>query len=160
MINQLLQSNLAIALGTLVTILGPVGALSARADTVNIHGDSDLSSQILTGTSGGTVARDSCGITKSKPDHTINIQDRFNFLRIAAQTDVSTSTLWIVSTDNNTGLCAYGEDQENFGVVELSGLWMPGTYDVYVGETSNNVNQSFCLTLSDDYSGNDFSSCP
>ncbi|NJN76303.1 MAG: hypothetical protein HC796_09045 [Synechococcaceae cyanobacterium RL_1_2] len=136
----------------------PLGA--AQTETIAISAQTDLSSQILTGTSGGSVTRDSCGITKSKPDHIITIQDRFNFLRIAAQTSEASSTLWIVSSDSNTGLCAYGENQGDRSVVELSGLWIPGTYDIYVGETATDTTQPFCLTLSDDYSGNDFSNCP
>jgi hypothetical protein len=156
---RLFSYSWAIALVSAM-VLGQTPLVEAQAETIAISTQTNLSSQILTGNSGGSVTRDSCGITKSKPDHTITLQDRFNFLRIAAQTSEATSTLWIVSSDSNTGLCAYGENQGDTSVVELSGLWIPGTYDIYVGEIATETSQPFCLTLSDDYSGNDFSNCP
>jgi hypothetical protein len=105
--------------------------------------------QVYSGSAGGDVSLESIatgkangqcqGLTQQSPNHTLTVQKNFGFLNLK------------VSSDRNLSLLVKGPDGiycRSGKSAELSGAWIAGKYEVWVG-TSDGDRASYRLTISE-----------
>jgi len=113
---------------TLATILFGLSATRLVAEPIAIS--KELSSPVTTqGQSGGNVNSNDCGFIPSQPQEVINIKSRLNYMQMSVDSQGGNPTLLIEGPDGR--FCILANSGEN---PSMSGVWMPGTYKVYVGD--------------------------
>lgn len=126
---------------TLATILFGLTATRLMAEPISIT--QELSSPITTqGQSGGNVNSNDCGFVPSQPQEVINITSRLNYMQMSVSSQGGNPTLLIEGPDGRFCILANSGEQAS-----LSGVWMPGTYKVYVGDEQGETHQ-YTLRLS------------
>lgn len=101
--------------------------------------------QIRGKTGGGVNTRD-CGFISSKPNHTLNLKQKTDYLRVSLRANGGQPTLLIVGPGSQDRFCVLGDS--NMGVhPELSGVWESGKYLIFVGDLKNS-GSSFTLNIS------------
>lgn len=126
---------------TLATILCGLTATRLIAEPIAIS--KEFSSPITTqGQSGGNVNSSDCGFVPSTPQEVINVTSRLNYMRMSVASQQGNPTLLIEGPDGRFCILANSEEKAS-----LSGVWMPGTYKVYVGDEQGTSHQ-YTLRLS------------
>lgn len=97
---------------------------------------------VVTGTSGGSQASQSCGMIGATPNHVINLSANFNYLRFSVQS-AGQPTLLIQGPNGSSCVQA---DSFSKGTIQLPGYWEKGTYSVYVGDRAGGHN-SYTLSV-------------
>lgn len=108
------------------SLLCAISATPAFANPVAVNPPPQTSP--ISGLSGGTVKTPDCGfIAGNTPNHTLQITEQINSMRIRVEATGGNPTLLIVGPDADERHCAANQP-------EIPGLWLPGTYQVYVGD--------------------------
>lgn len=127
---QILQQQSRWLTGALALVLGIAGAASA---TPTVLGEIPANFQ---GLSGGSVASD-CGNISAQPSQQIQLTPAFTsrsaYLRFAVQGQGS-PTLLIEGPAGR--FCVLSDPSKGQGP-EVAGHWLPGTYNIYVGDRAN-----------------------
>ncbi len=110
---------------------------------------------VFRGISGGDLAAESVagrlesetgpciGYVSEKPDHRIQLNSFFSYLNLEITAGLDTTL--IVKGPGGTW-CSDNVSRQN---PSISGQWMPGTYDVWVGSTSPDAFDKYQLTLTE-----------
>ena len=106
---------------------------------------SDLQNQTIQGNTGGSIKSDNCGFIAATPIHTISLSQRIDYLRMLVQADGGQPTLLVVGPKAEDSFCVLGDLSAGLNP-EISGVWEPGTYQVYVGDRSGERHQ-FSLSI-------------
>lgn len=126
---------------TLATILFGLTATRLLAEPISIT--SDFSGPVTTeGQSGGGVDSNDCGFVPSAPQAVINVSERMNYLRMSVESEGGNPTLLVKGP--NGRFCILADSGNG---ASMSGVWMPGTYEVYVGDEQGQ-NHQYNLRLS------------
>ena len=126
---------------TLVTILFGLTATRLLAEPISITGD--FSGPVTTeGQSGGGVDSNDCGFVPSAPQEVIQVAERRNYLRMSVESEGGNPTLLVKGPNGRFCILADSGDTPS-----MSGVWMPGTYEVYVGDDQGE-NHQYTLRLS------------
>lgn len=91
----------------------------------------------LQGQSGGPVDSKGCGFIAATPNHAINVTDRLDYLRLNVQANGEPTLL----VDGPGGKFCVLADQVSGANPEISGVWMPGRYSIYVGDRTGSQHQ-------------------
>lgn len=89
----------------------------------------------LSGTSGGSVDSKGCGFISQSPSQVINVTERIDYLRLRVQSNGGQPTLLVKGPSKGDQFCALADGLSSNNP-EISGVWEPGTYYIYVGDRS------------------------
>ncbi|MGH1393776.1 MAG: hypothetical protein ACRAVC_07050 [Trichormus sp.] len=152
--------NQLIRLSLMIVTLGVISAIAAATtaqETPPIFGDITISQKFspdpltVRGMSGGSVAANKIagrvdtptgpciGFVDKAPDHTIKLNNKFEYLKLQIQADKDTTL--IVKGPGGTW-CNDDLEDKNPGIL---GEWLPGDYQVWIG--SYDKDQYFPYTL-------------
>lgn len=106
-----------------VTVLG-FGGLASLAETIAI---APAQSRQATGQSGGTQETPDCGAIATTPNHVITVTEQINSMHLRVEAEGGQPTLLVIGPSANERMCASGTP-------EMPGLWLPGEYQVFVGD--------------------------
>lgn len=106
-----------------VTALG-FGGLPSLANTIAI---APAQSQQVIGQSGGTQQTPDCGAIALTPNHVITVTEQINSMHLRVEAQGGQPTLLVIGPSANERMCASGTP-------EMPGLWLPGEYQVFVGD--------------------------
>ncbi|PAX52654.1 hypothetical protein [Brunnivagina elsteri] len=162
MLNNLLNQKVKLSL-----VLASVLATSTISTTVQaqevptIFGDAKIGSKFapdpypLRGMSGGSISgRQIAGRTETptgpctgffdeKPDHTIELKTRFEYLKLQVQSPADTT---IVISGPGGSWCNDDFTGKNPGII---GEWLPGTYNVWIGSYEKNKYLPYTLQITE-----------
>jgi hypothetical protein len=125
--------------------------VSLGIDIININQNSKLSSQIigvqnLQGKTGGKINSQDCGYIANQPNHILNLMEKTDSLRVTLKANGGKPTLLILGPGDQDRFCVLGDT--NSGVnPEISGVWEPGKYLIYIGDLTNS-QYDFTLNIS------------
>lgn len=91
--------------------------------------------QAGSGKSGGPTTTEECGEIDNTPDHRLDLESDFDFLRIWV--DAPGDVTLLVEQPNGEQLCG---DDENGVLPELSGAYSAGRYKIWVGDWGNSYD--------------------
>ena len=93
----------------------------------------------IQGRSGGKVNSRGCGFIASQPNQVINVIERIDYMEISVKAVSGQPTLLIKGPNGN--LCSLDANPK------IAGMWVPGTYSIYVGDRTNS-RHNFTLKIS------------
>ena len=106
----------------------------------------DLIAQVIQGNSGGPVKSGNCGFIAKSPNYSLNLPQRVDYMRITVQAVGGQPTLLVVGPQANDSFCVLG-DRGSGLQPEISGVWEPGTYNIFIGDRTGTRHQ-FKLNIS------------
>jgi hypothetical protein len=106
----------------------------------------DTKTQTIQGFSGGPVDSKGCGFIAASPNHTIRVSQRIDYMRLSVQAVGGQPTLLVVGPNPGDSFCVLGDELSGFKP-EISGVWEPGQYKIYVGDRNGSKYQ-FTLNIS------------
>ena len=89
--------------------------------------------QAIKGRTGGNVDSKNCGFVAPKPSYTMSLSQRMDYMRMFVDAQGGQPTLLIVGPKTNDRFCVLGDSGTGLKP-EISGVWEPGNYSVYVGD--------------------------
>ncbi len=136
-ITQKIVILVALALGLLASVRVPV-------ESRPIQVRNGFNASTARGRSGGPSKTKDCGFIASKPNQVIDVATRINYMRVSVRADGGQPTLLIKGP--NGRFCVIADQVSNINP-KISGVWLPGRYEIYVGDRSGE-SHSFDLTIS------------
>ena len=106
----------------------------------------NLVAQVVQGSSGGPVNSVNCGFIANSPNYSLNLPQRVDYMRITVQAVGGQPTLLVVGPQANDSFCVLG-DRGSGLQPEISGVWEPGTYNIFVGDRTG-TRHKFTLNIS------------
>ncbi|MEM9274261.1 MAG: hypothetical protein AAGA80_15060 [Cyanobacteria bacterium P01_F01_bin.143] len=106
----------------------------------------NLIAQVIQGNSGGPVKSGNCGFIAKSPNYSLNLPQRVDYMRITVQATGGQPTLLVVGPQTNDSFCVLG-DRGSGLQPEISGVWEPGTYNIFIGDRTGTRHQ-FKLNIS------------
>ena len=103
---------------------------------------------IVKGESGGMVDSQGCGFIANTPNHEINLDRRVDYMRLTVQSAGGQPTLLVLGPNSGDSFCVLGDELSGLKP-EISGVWEPGAYKIYIGDRSGSRHQ-FVLDISTD----------
>ena len=122
----------ALAMGLLAAAAGKV---VGQTLVVSSNSNEPLSVQVR---SGGSVDSKDCGFINTAPNQVINVTNRLNYMRLSVQGAGGEPTLLV---DGPGGRFCVLADAVSGEAPEISGVWLPGNYSVYVGDRTGSQHQ-------------------
>jgi hypothetical protein len=137
-------TNLMVIPTTLALILS--GAIAARSDAPTLEIGQQLRTNPITvqGKSGGTNNSRNCGYTAASPNQQVRLTQRLDYLRFSVQGEGEPTLL----VEGPGGRFCVFADADSGEKPEISGVWLPGTYAIYVGDRVGGQHQ-YTLSISD-----------
>ncbi len=109
-----------------------MGGNPAFGQTVAITPQFQPDPMVLQGTSGGGQASSNCGSIATAPNHVVQLNSDFSYLRFSLQGDGQPTLL--IRLPNGTTSCISAD--ANSGRINAPGYWEQGSYAFYVGDRS------------------------
>jgi hypothetical protein len=106
------------------------------------------SNQSVKGLSGGSIDSQGCGFIAASPNYQMTLVERSDYLRLTVQSDGGEPTLLVLGPNGEDSFCVLGDKISGLKP-EISGVWEPGNYKIYIGDLSNSQHQ-FVLDISTD----------
>jgi hypothetical protein len=107
-----------------------------------------VDAQTVRGNSGGSVESQNCGFIAATPSHTISLSERVDYMKLLVEADGGKPTLLVIGPKAEDSFCVLGDLSAGLNP-EISGVWEPGTYQIYVGDRDGESHQ-FTLSISSD----------
>lgn len=120
--------------------------LKADSETIGVNLKFDTKTQTIQGQTGGPINSKGCGYVASSPNHVINIPKRVDYMRLTVQANGGKPTLLVKGPSSKDSFCVLGDAASGFKP-EMSGVWEPGKYKIYIGDLSGK-NHQFTLNIS------------
>lgn len=127
-------SRVAAVLVGAVALVAPVAA----ADTIDISSGLQPDPMSLSGQTGGPVESEDCGFLPAAPSQVLQVTERVSYMRLRVEAP-GDPTLLVEGPDGR--FCAITDQMGGDGSPELSGVWLPGEYDIYVGSADGRQTQ-------------------
>lgn len=131
---------------TLAIVLLNANSSSADINSVNAVANSEQIEQTVKGRSGGTNDTQGCGFISKNPSYEINLETRIDYLRFTVRADGGQPTLLVIGPNAEDSFCVLGDRASGLNP-EISGVWEPGYYQIYVGDRTGSQHQ-FTLNIS------------
>jgi len=113
---------------TFAAILFGITATRLLAETITVTGN--FSNPVTAqGQSGGATNTNDCGFVPNAPQEVIRVTEKINYLRLSVESQGGNPTLLVDGPDGRFCILANAGDRPS-----LSGVWMPGEYEIYVGD--------------------------
>lgn len=133
----------AISLTIIIAVSNP-NSINAQPTATGVK--FGTSTQNIQGQSGGTIDSKGCGFVASSPNYVINLDERLDYMRLSVQASGGQPTLLVVGPTSGNTFCALGDEVSGFKP-EISGVWEPGQYQIFVGDRTG-ANYQFTLNIS------------
>ncbi|MEC4984904.1 MAG: hypothetical protein SAJ37_04185 [Oscillatoria sp. PMC 1068.18] len=123
----------------LVTTFLIAGTASGKAQpTIQVRNQSNFTPISSPGQSGGSVDSKNCGFVAQSPNQVLNVTERIDYLRVKVEATGGEPTLLVDGPDGRFCVLADGISGDS---PEISGVWLPGRYSVYVGDRSGSQHE-------------------
>ncbi len=106
----------------------------------------DTKTQSIQGQTGGPINSKGCGYIASSPNYEINLPKRVDYMRLTVQASGGKPTLLVKGPSSQDSFCVLGDASSGFKP-EMSGVWEPGKYKIYIGDLTGK-NHQFTLNIS------------
>ena len=103
-----------------------VGVLASSSSALPV-------TETVRGKTGGSVDSKNCGFVGNKPSHTMTVAQRMDYMKMFVEAQGGQPTLLIVGPKRDDSFCVLGDASSGLNP-EISGVWEPGNYQVYVGD--------------------------
>ena len=144
---SLFKSNrLGVPLLTLGIFLVNHNSSVADISSASVITDSTQIERTINGKSGGSNDTQGCGYVPNDPSYEINLETRIDYLRFTVRADGGQPTLLVIGPNSGDSFCVLG-DRVSGLKPEISGVWEPGYYQIYVGDRTGSQHQ-FALDIS------------
>jgi len=100
------------------------------------------------GLSGGFTDSQGCGFISDTPSYEMNIKSRVDYMRFTVEAAGGQPTLLVVGPNSGDSFCVLGDEISGLKP-EISGVWEPGYYQIYVGDRTD-TQHKFILDISTD----------
>lgn len=137
--NKLVPSALATSLLT-------ISIISHRSDAQEVAQNFHMSTSSIQGQSGGPIDSKGCGFIPASPNHVIDVNKRIDYMRLTVEATGGQPTLLIEGPGSKDRFCVLADEVSGFKP-EISGVWEPGHYSIYVGDRTG-ANYQFTLNIS------------
>lgn len=129
----------------IISLLNPqIGRTNiAPSDATVAQGD-----RTIEGKSGGSTDSQGCGFINNTPSYEMNLESRVDYMRFTVETSGGQPTLLVVGPNSSDSFCVLGDEISGLKP-EISGVWEPGFYQIYVGDRTN-AQHDFVLDISTD----------
>lgn len=125
---KLIQSLVVPA--TLTMILAGVGASRSNAQVFEVGARLQSDPITISGQSGGSKNTRDCGAIAQTPNQVVRVSDRLDYLRISVEGGGEPTLL----VEGPSGRFCVLADELSGSSPEISGVWLPGTYSIYIGD--------------------------
>ena len=130
---------------TLTMTLLATSSIKVDSEPVGINLKFDTKTQTVQGKTGGPINSKGCGYISSSPNHVINISKRVDYMRLSVRAGGGQPTLLVKGPSSQDSFCVLGDAGSGFKP-EMSGVWEPGKYKIYIGDLSGK-NHPFTLNI-------------
>lgn len=137
------QSIWAIVPTALALILSAPGVAHSDDPTIEVGATLKNSPIMRQGQSGGAVSTKDCGYISATANHLVKITERNDYLKFSVSGG-GQPTLLIEGLKDRFCAIAEPDSGEN---PEISGVWLPGTYRVYIGDRAGG-KYNYTLSIS------------
>ncbi|MEL6929474.1 MAG: hypothetical protein AAFO95_12665 [Cyanobacteria bacterium J06600_6] len=110
------------------------------------NGNLAQSDRTIEGMSGGFTDSQGCGFIGDTPSYEMNLESRIDYMRFTVETSGGQPTLLVVGPNSGDSFCVLGDEISGLKP-EISGVWEPGSYQIYVGNRTN-TQHKFVLDIS------------
>jgi hypothetical protein len=142
---RILANNLLVSVALTMTLLMPT-VVRGESNIIKISQNFETDTDTVSGESGGSVDSKGCGYIAQSPNHVINIDKRVDYMKITVRASGGQPTLLIKGPGTNDNFCILADQVSGFQP-EISGVWEPGQYLIYVGDRTG-TQHSFTLNIS------------
>ena len=136
-------STVAITAAMLLTNLK-----SGMANTEFGNAFSNPGDRTIEGLSGGSIDSQGCGYIANIPSYEMNLATKIDYLRFTVEAAAGQPTLLVVGPNPSDSFCVLGDETSGLKP-EISGVWEPGNYQIYVGNRTSEQHK-FILDISTD----------
>ena len=105
-----------------------------------------LENKTIEGQSGGSIDSQGCGFIAASPNHQMDLSQRIDYMRLSVRADGGQPTLLVLGPNPGDSFCVLGDEISGLKP-EISGVWEPGNYQIFVGDRSGRQHQ-FVLDIS------------
>ena len=137
---------LGVPLLTLVIFLLSQNSSRTNANSANTIANSTQIERTVRGLSGGSNNTQGCGYIPNDPSYEMNLETRIDYLRFTVRADGGQPTLLVIGPNSGDSFCVLGDRVSGLDP-EISGVWEPGYYQIYVGDRTGSQHQ-FALDIS------------
>ncbi len=131
---------------TLTTVFWLNSGIEAKGINIEENLKFETKTRTIQGQTGGPINSKGCGYIASSPNHVINIPKRVDYMRLTVQANGGQPTLLVKGPSSKDSFCVLGDAASGFKP-EMSGVWEPGKYQIYIGDLSGS-NHQFTLSIS------------
>ncbi|NEO70422.1 hypothetical protein [Moorena sp. SIO3H5] len=124
---------------TLAVSLSSAGVVSA--ETINLQPEFQPDPIVVSGNSGGSN-KSQCGMISTQPNHVINLNQDFTYLRFNLKSQGQPTLL--IQEPNGTS-CTQADNLSGANIVK-TGYWEQGSYSFYVGDR-NGEQHPYTLSI-------------
>ena len=100
------------------------------------------------GLSGGSTDSQGCGFISDTPSYAMDLESRIDYMRFTVEAAGGQPTLLVVGPNSGDSFCVLGDEISGLKP-EISGVWEPGYYQIFVGDRTN-TQHKFVLDISTD----------
>lgn len=119
-----------------------------ESNSVTIDVKIDNKEQTVSGQTGGEIDSKGCGFIAKSPNHVMTLPERIDYMRLTVKAAGGQPTLLVLGPNSGDSFCVLGDDISGLNP-EISGVWEPGKYQIYVGDRVGK-NYQFTLNISTD----------
>ena len=109
---------------------------------------SDQMNQVVNGQSGGSIDSQGCGFITKFPNYEMSLDQSLDYMRLTVQADGGQPTLLVLGPKSGDSFCVLGDEISGLKP-EISGVWEPGNYQVFIGDRLGERHK-FVLDISTD----------
>ena len=139
-------NQLNVPLLTLAIFLLSQNSSKADVNSANAIANSTQIERTIKGLSGGSNNTQGCGYIPNDPSYEMNLETRIDYLRFTVRADGGQPTLLAIGPNSGDSFCVLGDRVSGLNP-EISGVWEPGYYQIYVGDRTGSQHQ-FTLDIS------------
>ena len=139
-------NQLGVPILTLMILLLNQNSSTADVSSANAIADSTQIERTIRGRSGGSNDTQGCGFIPNNPSYEMNLETRIDYLRFTVRADGGQPTLLVIGPNSGDSFCVLGDRVSGLDP-EISGVWEPGYYQIYVGDRTGSQHQ-FALDIS------------
>ena len=145
--SNLFKLNIINALALSMTVLlFNLESSIAQVNTTKI--EKTQAYQTIKGQSGGSNDSQGCGFVADRPNYEMTLEQEIDYMRLTVQAAGGQPTLLVLGPNSEDSFCVLGDKVSGLKP-EISGVWEPGYYRVYIGDRVGERHQ-FTLNISTD----------
>ena len=141
-----LFKNKAIATVVITAAMLLANLESGMADTEFGNAFSNPGDRTIEGLSGGSIDSQGCGYIANVPSYEMDLSTKVDYMRFTVEAAAGQPTLLVIGPNPGDSFCVLGDEISGLKP-EISGVWEPGNYQIYVGNRTSDQHE-FILDIS------------